>query len=85
MAFLAGGDAVIIDVRPNGGGSPDAVRYAVSHFIEPNKPVSVDELRERLVFVGGCTTALYITDPVTLEGVRATDDVDLIVDLAGFA
>lgn len=44
-----------------------------------------DELRERLVFVGGCTTALYITDPVTLEGVRATDDVDLIVDLAGFA
>lgn len=44
-----------------------------------------DKLRERLVFVGGCTTALYITDPITLEGVRATDDVDLIVDLAGFA
>lgn len=43
------------------------------------------DLRERLVFVGGCTTALYITDPVTLEDVRATDDVDLIVDLAGFA
>lgn len=44
-----------------------------------------DELRARLVFVGGCTTALYITDPITLEGVRATDDVDLIVDLAGIA
>lgn len=43
------------------------------------------ELRERLVFVGGCTTALFITDPVTLEDVRATDDVDLIVDLAGYA
>jgi predicted nucleotidyltransferase len=43
------------------------------------------ELRARLVFVGGCTTALYITDPIVLEGVRATDDVDLIVDLAGFA
>ena len=39
MSFLAGGDAVIIDLRPNGGGSPDAVRYAVSHFIEPNKPL----------------------------------------------
>jgi hypothetical protein len=39
MAFLAGGDAVIIDVRPNGGGSPEAVRYAVSHFIAPNKPL----------------------------------------------
>ncbi|MGO4560114.1 hypothetical protein [Mesorhizobium sp. 2RAF21] len=44
-----------------------------------------DELRARLLFVGGCTTALYITDPIVLEGVRATDDVDLIVDLAGFA
>ncbi len=43
------------------------------------------ELRARLVFVGGCTTALYITDPIVLERVRATDDVDLIVDLAGFA
>ncbi|MGF6430918.1 MULTISPECIES: hypothetical protein [Bradyrhizobium] len=42
-------------------------------------------LRERLVFVGGSTTALFITDDITLEGVRATDDVDLIVDLVGFA
>lgn len=44
-----------------------------------------DELRTQMVFVGGCTTALFITDPVTLEDVRATDDVDLIVDLAGRA
>lgn len=43
-----------------------------------------EEFRERLVFVGGCTTALFITDEVTLEDVRATDDVDLIVDLAGY-
>lgn len=43
------------------------------------------DLREKLVFVGGCTTALFITDEIVLEGVRATDDVDLIVDLAGFA
>lgn len=44
-----------------------------------------DELLAQLVFVGGCTTALHITDAITLEDVRATDDVDLIVDLAGFA
>ncbi|WP_233443175.1 hypothetical protein [Bradyrhizobium brasilense] len=44
-----------------------------------------DDLRGRLVFVGGCTTALFITDEITLEGVRATDDVDLIVDLVGHA
>jgi predicted nucleotidyltransferase len=42
------------------------------------------DFRKRLVFVGGCTTALFITDEVTLEDVRATDDVDLIVDLAGY-
>lgn len=23
-----------------------------------------DDLRDRLVFVGGCTTALFITDPI---------------------
>lgn len=43
------------------------------------------ELRAQMVFVGGCTTALFITDPMTLEDVRATDDVDLIVDLTGRA
>jgi len=43
-----------------------------------------DNLREDLVFVGGCTTALFITDPVVLGEVRYTDDVDLIVDLTGF-
>lgn len=42
-----------------------------------------ENLRGRLVFVGGCTTALFITDPVVLEEVRFTDDVDLIVDLVG--
>jgi hypothetical protein len=44
-----------------------------------------EDLRERLVFVGGCTTALFISDEIVLEGVRATDDVDLIVDLVGHA
>jgi len=37
--FLQGGDAIIIDLRNNGGGSPDAVRYLVSHFLEPNRPI----------------------------------------------
>ncbi|MDH6268245.1 hypothetical protein M2360_003650 [Rhizobium sp. SG_E_25_P2] len=57
-------------------------------LLEMLKTVAIalgDDLRGRLVFVGGCTTALFITDPVTLEDVRATDDIDLIVDLAGFA
>ncbi len=36
------------------------------------------DLRERLVFVGGCATALLITDPAAAP-VRATEDVDTIV------
>jgi hypothetical protein len=33
MRFLSEGDAVIIDVRGNGGGSASAVQYAFSHFM----------------------------------------------------
>jgi len=43
------------------------------------------DLRERLVFVGGCTTVLFITDELRLRTLRATDDVDLIVALAGYS
>jgi hypothetical protein len=39
MRFLKDGDASIIDLRDNGGGSPEAVQYLVSHFLEPNKPI----------------------------------------------
>lgn len=39
IRFLAGGDAIIIDMRKNGGGSPDAVRYLTSHFVKPNTPL----------------------------------------------
>ena len=34
MRFLKGGDAIIIDMRKNGGGSPEAVQYMISHFLE---------------------------------------------------
>ncbi|HEY0411610.1 MAG TPA: S41 family peptidase [Allosphingosinicella sp.] len=39
MRFLRGGDALIIDLRHNGGGSPEAVQYLVSHFLAPNTPL----------------------------------------------
>lgn len=39
---------------------------------------ALGDLRERLVFVGGCATALLITDPAA-PPVRATEDVDTIV------
>jgi len=37
------------------------------------------ELLQQVAFVGGCTTALLITDAFTLEAVRFTEDVDVIV------
>jgi hypothetical protein len=37
-----------------------------------------------LVFVGGCTTGLFLTDPAA-AGIRATRDVDAIVDITSYA
>ena len=39
---------------------------------------ALGDLRERLVFVGGCATALLITDEAAAP-VRATEDVDAII------
>ena len=61
------------------------VRGQLLHMLQTVANALGDDLRGRLVFVGGCTTALFITDEITLEGVRMTDDVDLIVNLAGYS
>ncbi|MGQ0653456.1 MAG: hypothetical protein ACT4P4_14510 [Betaproteobacteria bacterium] len=45
---------------------------------------ALGELRERMVFVGGCATALLITDPAA-PPVRATQDVDAVVAIASAA
>ena len=39
---------------------------------------------DELVFVGGCTTGLFITDPGA-TGIRPTRDVDAIVDVTSYA
>lgn len=36
MRFLAAGDAAIIDLRENGGGDGEAVKYMISYFLPPN-------------------------------------------------
>jgi len=38
-----------------------------------------DELLHQMVFVGGCTTGLLVTDEFTKEQIRYTEDVDLVV------
>ena len=42
-----------------------------------------EELLAKMAFVGGCTTGLLITDALVLEQIRATDDVDVIVEVLG--
>jgi hypothetical protein len=46
--------------------------------------LALGPLRERLVFVGGCATGLLVTDPAA-AGVRPTEDVDAIVEVASLA
>lgn len=43
-----------------------------------------DELLLEVAFVGGCTTGLLVTDKVTKESIRFTDDVDLIINVVGY-
>ena len=43
-----------------------------------------DEMLQQVAFVGGCTTGLLLTDKVTQEAVRYTEDVDLITRAIGY-
>lgn len=43
------------------------------------------DLCQQVAFIGGCTTALLLTDEFSLEEVRYTDDVDLVIHLTGYA
>ncbi len=42
------------------------------------------QLLQQVAFVGGCATGLLVTDKVTQEAIRYTDDVDLITRVIGY-
>lgn len=44
-----------------------------------------DEFLSEVAFVGGCTTAMLVTDDAVLDDIRLTLDVDLVIELAGIA
>ncbi|MGK0440345.1 MAG: putative nucleotidyltransferase [Pseudohongiellaceae bacterium] len=44
-----------------------------------------EDLLQQVVFVGGCTTGLLITDSITQEAIRYTEDVDLITHVIGYS
>jgi len=41
---------------------------------------ALGELRERVVFLGGCATGLLLTDPAA-PGIRTTRDVDVLIEV----
>lgn len=43
-----------------------------------------EDIIKNVAFVGGCTTALHVTDSFTKEHIRFTEDVDLIIDVASY-
>lgn len=45
---------------------------------------ALNELLPQVVFIGGCTTGLFLTDDFTKEQVRYTGDVDLIVHVGSY-
>lgn len=59
-------------------------------MIDPNRQMLasavtlLEPLLKELVFVGGCTTGLFLTDPA-VGGIRPTKDVDAIVDVTSYA
>ena len=62
MQFLAGGDAVIIDLRTNGGGSPEAVQQIISRFLPAGTPLMTFYMNGE----AGPDTTASLPDP--LEG-----------------
>ena len=47
MAALEDTRALIVDVRRNGGGSPESVAYLVSYFLESDEPVHINTFINR--------------------------------------
>ena len=59
MSLLSGTDALILDLRRNGGGEPDSVAYLLSHFFPEGDERHLNDLYHR----ADNSTRQYWTDP----------------------
>ena len=69
MSALSGSRALIIDVRRNGGGDPQAVAYLVSFLVPPGQPIN--DIVSRVEKTNTFTRETYrsVPTPVTFVGV----------------
>ena len=67
MQLLAGTDALIIDLRGNGGGNPAAVSYLVSIFVDPKTPVHVNDMFWRKPGTGEYQRNVFQTEPTPVS------------------
>jgi hypothetical protein len=68
--------APVHSAAPKAARKDPALFESVVHLLAP--------MLDELVFVGGCMTGLFITDPAA-GGIRPTRDVDAIVDVTSYA
>ncbi len=68
MSFLANADALIFDLRSNGGGSPNMVQFLCSYLFSDEEPVHLNSIYDRNTDV----TRQYWTVP-WVPGVRKPD------------
>jgi hypothetical protein len=64
MRDIAGTDALILDMRDNGGGSAESDAYFGSFFFDPQKPVQLNSIVHRNAGTETFATAEFWTRPV---------------------
>ncbi|HEX8126607.1 MAG TPA: S41 family peptidase [Allosphingosinicella sp.] len=88
MAFLKGGDAVIIDLRRNGGGAGQAVQHLISHFLEAGRPLITfyrgSEASPTLKSLPGLSTMVGKPLYVLTSGASASAAEEFVGHVAGY-
>ncbi|QSX78568.1 S41 family peptidase [Agrilutibacter solisilvae] len=79
MTLLSGTDALILDLRRNGGGEPATVAYLMSHFFAPGDERHLNDIYSRT----DDTTRQYWTDPSV--GPRYTKPVYVLTSKRTFS